>query len=216
MSLRKIVLFLAVAVATLAAQTAHAQAAVYGTFTANQLSNIASSPEPNPNNLGAPRDSINLIGATGGIYYDFWKLGPVKLGADLRGTISTTKQGAYKNYNGGGARLYSGLGGIRAVFHTRFTPIRPYIQGSAGIARTNYGLLYNEGGVPANGIIGNSIVLHNNLQYMGYAGVDITLLPVMDFRLVEFGYGGIDPMGTYGHNYPVKTVSSGLVFHLPF
>jgi len=41
------------------------------------------------------------------------------------------------------------------------------------------------------------------------------VLPIMDFRVVEFGYGGLDPFGTYSHNYPVKQVSSGFVFHLP-
>jgi hypothetical protein len=219
MNLRKAVLVLAAVVVPAAvAPSVHAQLAVYGTVTVNQLSGIKSSPEPNPNNLGSKNDSVSPLGGTGGIYYDFLKLGPVKLGADLRGTLTSTKRGAYTNYNGAGARLYSGLGGVRAVFHTRFVPIRPYLQASAGIARTNYGILYNGAGVTTtdNPLVGNNIVLRNNFQYMGYAGVDITLLPYMDFRLVEFGYGGLNPMGTYGHNYPIKSVSSGLVFHLPF
>lgn len=216
MSLRKTVLLLAAIVTAFATLPVQAQFAVYGTFTANELSNIVSSPEPNPNNLGTPRNSVNLIGGTGGVYYDFMNLGPVRLGADLRGTINTTKQGAYQSYNGGGAKLDSGLGGIRAVFHTPIAPIHPYIQGSVGIARTNYGLLYNEEGVTNNGIVGNSLILHNNFQYEGFAGVDITVMPFLDIRLVELGYGGINPFGTYSHNYPVKTVGSGLVFHLPF
>jgi hypothetical protein len=202
MSLRKAVLFLA-AVGTLAAPAALAQAAVYGTLTVNQLSGIKDSPVASSFRAAniPVNDTVSPIGGTVGAYYDFFKLGPVKLGVDARGTITTTKRGAETQFNGGGARIYSGLGGIRAVFHTRFAPIRPYIQGSAGIARTDYGLT-------------NTIV--NNFQYEGFAGVDITLLPVMDFRLVEFGYGGINPMGTNGHNFPVKSVSSGLVFHLPF
>jgi len=224
MSFRKAALFLAAATVAFATLPAQAQFGVYGTVTVNQLSGIKGSPEPNPNNLGAKNDSINPLGGTGGIYYDFLKLGPVKLGADLRGTLTSTKRGAYTDYNGGGARLYSALGGVRAVFHTRFVPLHPYLQASAGLARTNYGLLYNAAGVltynQSGGLLNSSsdnrILLHNNFQYMGYAGLDITLLPIMDFRLVEFGYGGLNPMGTTSHNYPVKSVSSGVVFHLPF
>ena len=218
MSLRKTVLLLAAAVTAIAAMPAQAQFAVYGTFSVNQLSNIRSTPQPNPNNVGSLRDSVNPIGGSLGVYYDFLKLGPVKLGVDGRGIITRTKQGAYTDYDGGGARLYSALGGIRAVFHTPITQLRPYIQGSAGLARSDYGLLYNGAGVTntSSTTLGNEVVLHNNFQYMGYAGVDITLLPYMDFRLVEFGYGGINPFGTYSHNYPVKSVSTGIVFHFPF
>lgn len=215
MSLRNVALFLAAsAVATLATPAARAQAAVYGTFTVNQLSGIKNSPAVNASCSGfsaflCPRynNSVNLLGGTFGGYYDFFNLGPVKLGVDARGTLSTTKRGAQTLSNATGARLYSGLGGVRAVFHTRFVPIRPYIQGSAGFARTDYGVPNTSSG---------KISLTNNFQYMGYAGVDITLLPIMDFRLVEFGYGGINPFGNASHNYPVKTVSSGIVFHLPF
>jgi hypothetical protein len=204
MSLRKAVLLLAVvltASATLTV-TAHAQLGAYGTITVNRINGIKGSPVA----VGSVvNDNASPIGGTGGVYYDFLKLGPVKLGADLRGTITTTKRGAYTFSNGGGAHLYSGLGGIRAVFHTPFLPLRPYLEASAGIGRTDYGLLYSTG-----------VTIRNNFQYMGYAGLDITLLPIMDLRLVEFGYGGLNPMGANSHNYPIESVSSGLVFHLPF
>lgn len=217
MNLQRAVLFLAAAAfATFATSAARAQAAVYGTFTVNQLSGIKNSPAikascPGFSAFLCPssnyNDSVNLLGGTFGGYYDFFNLGPVKLGVDARGILSSAKRGAQKRSNGTGARLYSGLGGVRAVFHTRWVPIRPYIQGSAGFARTDYGLPNTTNG---------RVNLTNNFQYMGYAGVDITLLPVMDFRMVEFGYGGINPFGNNSHNYPVKTVSSGIVFHLPF
>jgi hypothetical protein len=201
MILRKAVLVLA---SFALAVTAHAQMAVYGTFTVNQLSGIKGSPAAACNTLSCPSydDSVNPIGGSIGAYYDFLNLGPIKLGADLRGTLTKTKRGAETQYNGSGARLYSGLGGIRAVFHTRFVPLRPYIQASAGLGRTDYGI--------------NSASIVNNFQYEGFAGLDFTLLPIMDFRVVEFGYGGVNPLGTNGHNYPVKTVSTGIVFHLPF
>lgn len=224
MNLRTAVLFLAAAAfALLARPAAHAQAAVYGTFTVNQLSGIKNSPAipactPSSTNFCPTyNDSFVPLGGTFGAYYDFLHLGPVKLGVDGRGTFTTAKRGAEKESNGTGGRLYSGLGGVRAVFHTRWVPIRPYVEGAAGIARTDYGVS-NFVSSPSGQITYQSgqITLRNNFQYMGYAGVDIRLLPVMDFRLVEFGYGGLNPLGTGSHNYPVKTVSSGIVFHLPF
>jgi hypothetical protein len=204
MIFRKAVLFVA-AVAVAATTSAHAQVGVYGMFTVDRLSNIQSSPLlPSP----APRvDPVNPLGGTGGVYYDFLKLGPIKLGADLRGSILTTKRGAYVTANAGGTRIYSTLGGIRGVFHTPIAPLKPYIQLSAGLGRSDYGLSQT-----ANG---GHIILYNNFEYEGLAGLDVKLLPIMDWRVAELGYGGLNPFGTNSHNYPIKQVSMGFVFHLP-
>jgi hypothetical protein len=204
MSFRKAVFFLA-AVAIAATTSAHAQVGVYGMFTVDRLSNIQSSPLlPSP----APRvDPVNPLGGTGGVFYDFLKLGPVKLGADLRGSILTTKRGADVSSNGAGTRLYSTLAGVRGVFHTPLAPLKPYIQLSAGLGRTDYGL--------SNTTSSGHLILYNNFEYEGLAGLDVKVLPIMDWRVAEFGYGGLDPFGTYSHNYPIKQVSMGFVFHLP-
>ena len=211
MIFRKAVLLAAFAVA-LPTASAHAQFGAYGMFTVNQLSNIASSPQPTtPTDLANTRSNdVNPLGGTGGVYYDFLNLGPMKLGADVRGSILTTKRGAYVNFNGGGARIYSALGGVRGVFHTPVKPLKPYIQLSAGLGRSDYGLFTQ--GSTTNG----AVVLHNNFQYEGLAGLDVKVLPIMDWRVVELGYGGLNPFGTYSHNYPIKQVSMGFVFHLPF
>jgi len=208
MIFRKAVLFLAaVAVATTA--SAHAQIGVYGEFTVDRLSNIASSPLPGNPTTG-PNARINTadpLGGTGGIYYDFLKLGPVKLGADVRGSILTTKRGANVSFNDSGTRIYSALGGVRALFHTPVAPLKPYLQISAGLGRSDYGL--------SNTTSTGQVILYNNFEYLGLAGLDIKLLPIVDWRVAEFGYGGLDPFGTYSHNYPIKQVSMGFVFHLP-
>jgi len=208
MSFRKAVLLLA-AVAVATSVSAHAQVGVYGMFTVDRLSNIASSPLPAPTTNGpnARNNTADPLGGTGGIYYDFLKLGPVKLGADLRGSILTTKRGANVNFNDSGTRIYSALGGVRAVFHTPIAPLKPYIQGSVGLGRSDYGL--------SNTTSSGQVILYNNFEYMGLAGLDIKLLPIMDWRVAELGYGGLNPFGTYGHNYPIKQVSMGFVFHLP-
>src|ERR1700678_1552102 len=210
MIFRKAVFLAALAVAV-PTTSALAQVGAYGMFTVNQLSNIASSPQPaTPTDLANTRSNdVNPLGGTGGVYYDFLKLGPVKLGADLRGSILTTKRGAYVNFNGGGARIYSALGGVRGVFSRPVKPLKPYIQLSAGLGRSDYGLF-------TQGSTNGSVVLHNNFEYEGLAGLDVKVFPIMDWRVVELGYGGLNPFGTYSHNYPIKQVSMGFVFHLPF
>ncbi|HTC76872.1 MAG TPA: hypothetical protein VK684_14930 [Edaphobacter sp.] len=214
MMLRKAVLLLsAVAVATTV--SSQAQVGVYGMFTVDRLSRIASSPLPPPPNSSDPAfarsDTVDPIGGTGGVYYDFMKLGPVKLGADVRGSILTTKRGAYINFNGPGAHIYSVLGGVRGSFQTPVKSLKPYLQISVGLGRSDYGLYT---GRPASTQPLPNII-YNNFQYEGLAGLDIKLLPVLDWRVAEFGYGGLDPFGTYSHNYPIKQVSMGFVFHLP-
>jgi hypothetical protein len=208
MIFRKAVLLLA-AVAVATTISAQAQVGVYGMFTVDRLSNIQSSPLPAPTTTGpnARLNTADPLGGTGGIYYDFLKLGPIKLGADLRGSILSTKRGANVSFNDSGTRIYSALGGIRAVFHTPIAPLKPYIQGSVGLGRSDYGL--------SNTTSSGQVILYNNFQYEGLAGLDIKLLPIMDWRVAEFGYGGLDPFGTYSHNYPIKQVSMGFVFHLP-
>jgi hypothetical protein len=214
MMLRKAVLLLA-AVAVTTTVSAQAQVGVYGMFTVDRLSNIASSPVPlPPNSTGsafARANTVDPLGGTGGVYYDFMKLGPVRLGADLRGSILTTKRGAYINFNGPGARIYSVLGGVRGSFQTPIKSLKPYVQLSAGLGRSDYGLY---SGRPASSQpLPNAI--YNNFEYEGLVGLDVKLLPVLDWRVAEFGYGGLDPFGTYSHNYPIKQVSMGFVFHLP-
>ena len=208
MIFRKAVLLLA-AVAVATTISAQAQVGVYGMFTVDRLSNIQSSPLPAPTTNGpnARLNTADPLGGTGGIYYDFLKLGPIKLGADLRGSILSTKRGANVSFNDSGTRIYSALGGIRAVFHTPIAPLKPYIQGSVGLGRSDYGL--------SNTTPSGQVILYNNFEYEGLAGLDIKLLPIMDWRVAEFGYGGLDPFGTYSHNYPIKQVSMGFVFHLP-
>jgi len=210
MIFRKAVLLLA-AVAVATGLSAHAQVGVYGMFTVDRLSNIASSPLPQSSSPANVRsNSVDPLGGTGGVYYDFLKLGPMKLGVDARGSILTTKRGAYVNFDGPGARIYSALGGVRGAFHTKYAPLKPYIQISAGLGRSDYGLFGT-----SSATVQSPNVIHNNFQYEGLAGLDIKLLPILDWRVAEFGYGGLAAFGTYSHNYPIKQVSMGFVVHFP-
>ena len=140
------------------------------------------------------------------------KTAHVTLGADVRGSILTTKRGAYVNFNGPGARIYSVLGGVRAEFHPPIKVLKPYVQGSVGLGRSDYGLFVYM--PPSTAPLPTK--MYSNFEWQGLAGLDIKLLPIMDYRVIELGYGGLDPFGTYSHNYPIKQISMGFVFHLPY
>ena len=200
------------------AASAHAQFSVYGTVTVDRISGINSSPVLSTLSPTTYKNSVNPIGFTGGGSYDFKTVGPALLSADLRGVYETSKRGAQNNSDGAGTIHYAGLGGVRATFHTPFPILRPYVLGSAGYARSNYGVLTDalfNGTVYPSSPIRPGIPTQNGLEYHVFAGLDLHFLPGFDFRLFEVGYGGIEAFGTYAHNYPLYSLSSGLVFHIP-
>jgi hypothetical protein len=192
-----------------ASTVASAQLSAYGTVTVRHLSDINYTQGTTTHTDG----TINPVGATGGLFYDFRTIGPIRLGADLRGSLVNSTQGAYTSYNAGGGHIGSGLAGLRATFHTPFLPLKPYVQGSVGVARTNFGTQYNNG-LATTGISSSTGIQYStHLEYDGFAGLDISVLPVLDFRVVELGYGAIEGNS---HTYPVGSLSTGIVFHLPF
>jgi hypothetical protein len=201
-------LFLALTSALLAASTAHAQFGVYGTVAVRRMTDIPYT----QGNANFTNGTINPVGGAGGIFYDFRTLGPVRLGADIRGSITSSTQSAYKNANGGGGHLSSGLGGVRVSFHTPFIALKPYVEGMAGVARTNFGTDFSQALAVNNLTPQTGVQISSHLEYDGFAGVDYTVLPIMDFR-IELGYGAVQGPS---HTYPVQSLSTGLVFHLPF
>lgn len=197
--------------ASLFAVSAHAQLAGYATLTVSRMSGIDTSPyaaklSPNP-----VEGSINPLGATIGGYYDFKTVGPIRLGADVRGQILTTKQGAESGFNGVGGRVHSVLGGLRGSFHTPFKPFEGYVQGSAGLGQSDYGfpgtiLKTSTTSTPSQ------IVLKNNFEYHAFVGLQLHVTPIAEWRVFEVGYGALSGGG---HTYPLKSVSTGVVFHFP-
>jgi hypothetical protein len=175
---------------------AAAQVGVYGLFDATRISSLTGQPSVI---TGRRLNSTSPVGGVLGVYYDFRNFGPVRVGVDLRGSLLRTKRGADEDFLGAGTHINSFLGGVRVSFRTpiKVIQLKPYLQASAGLGRSDFGLSPN---------------LSNGFEYHGYAGVDIKLLPVLDWRAVELGYGGIDGNG---HNYPLGSVSTGFVVHLP-
>jgi hypothetical protein len=146
------------------------------------------------NNGGA---SFWSYGPGAGVYYDFLHFGPIRIGADLRGNRLWGNEEDY----------WSGLGGVRLVVKPPVLPFRVYVQGSAGVA-----------GVKASGNTGNlSNSYSNKFQYDVLGGTDFTLLPHIDWRVVELGYGRMSGVsgGTVSSSSGVFTLSSGIVLRLP-
>lgn len=184
---------------------AQAQFGAYADFTADRFSGLQSSPQAP---AGATiNGSVNPTGGTFGVFYDFKTFGPVRLGADARFVHTSDNRSAQTNFAAGGTRIYSTLGGVRASFHTPIKLLVPYVQASAGLARSDYGLLF---ATDSSGRTKPAPA--NNVEYHVYAGADYNLLPYIGWRVVEVGYGGIDPFGTYSHNYPIANISTGIVF----
>ena len=199
--------------------SAHAQAGVYAVFTASRMGSIQSSPYapglvPVDGTVAADvRPTVDVSGGTFGGYYDFRTVGPVRLGVDARGNVERSSRGAGAVNVGAGSHLYSILGGVRGSFHTRYSFLSPYVQLSAGLGRSDYGLLRQSAASTSKEPLG--YLLQNSLEYHVFAGADIHLFSALDFRLVEVGYGGLAAFGNNSHVYPLYTVGTGVVLHLP-
>ena len=190
MNLRRLALLLFATIA--GAATAKAQLGVYGAVTVERASGIKCLATNGV--CGSTDGTINPVGGFGGVYYDFKNYGRVRLGLDVRGGATTQSKSAV-GYFTEPTRIYSALGGVRASFATRFDALRPYVQGSVGMARSNF---QATSGYPVG------------VQYRGYAGADVRLLQNLDFRVVEFGIGAFQ-LG--GSAYRTESISSGVVFH---
>lgn len=201
------VLALAISAST---STAHAQLGAYGMFTVDRLSGIGTSPIL-PAGV-AYNNSVNPVGFTGGAFYDFKTFGPARIGIDLRGSTVNTHRGAQVTSDGSGSHIYSGLAGVRVSFHTLKPYIKPYGQISAGIGRSNYGVLTN---ASVANYVNPGIQTVSNLEYHGFAGLDLGFAPFADWRVVELGYGGLRSFGSAAHTYPILSISTGVVFHFP-
>jgi hypothetical protein len=207
--------------------TARAQLSAYGMFTVDRMTGVSTSPilqtlSPLPCtgtttiNCTAYNDRVNPLGFTGGFFYDFKTLGPVTLGVDLRGGVASAKHGAQTYAEGSGAHIYSSLGGIRAAFRTPYKILGPYVQGSVGYARSNFGVLtdavHSGTTYPANPLYPGTPT-QNGIEYQGTAGLDLHFLPYADWRVAELNFGAIQTSGNYSHSYPLYSVSTGVVFH---
>ena len=202
MNLRKTLFFKALMVTALVSPfgllpaAATAQTSIYGTVSVEHVTGIRCLQTI----CGSGDGTTNPLGGFGGVWYDFHSYGPVRLGIDLRAGTTVGNKNAATYFNSARPRVFSVLGGVRASFRTPLPQLKPYVEGAVGLAKSNISM-------PQDATTGQ-VVYHSGVQYRGFAGVDLTLLPALDFRVVELGAGGLS---NQGRSYPGEAISTGVV-----
>jgi hypothetical protein len=128
-----------------------------------------------------------INGGTFGAYLAHGHLALLNVGVDARGTFAS----------GGSTSFDSGSIGPRLAFNTHVLPFLPYVEATAGVGHANF--------------IGSSEVTKFEYQFLG--GIDYTVLPRLDWRVVEFSYGGLS--GLNGNSIHPQTISTGIVLRVP-
>lgn len=136
-----------------------------------------------------------MYGPTIGLYHDSGH-GLVATGLDVRGTFAGRGD---TNGKGSSQSLNTLLGGVRLAITPRVLPIKPYGEVLGGIGHLKTGQ-------------GSSRTSSTKFAYQFVAGVDFTMLPRVDWRVVEFSYGRLAGLGD---SFAPKTLSTGIVFRLP-
>jgi opacity protein-like surface antigen len=169
--------------------SASAQVGIYGKLDAVRFSKSSSNTE----NFGS---TGWFYGPGAGVYYDFLHLGPASIGADVRGNYLFSNPNKYRSV----------LFGARLSVKPPALPVRPYVQGSVGIAGSNS---------PKVGLNGGQF--ENKFAYEVVAGVDYTIFPHVDWRTLELGYGRVSAVSSFAGtaSNSVFLLSSGIVIRLP-
>lgn len=136
-----------------------------------------------------------MVGPTVGLYHDNG-LGLVAYGYDVRGSFLRRGDTNGANSN---ESLTTLEGGVRFAVTPHVLPVKPYVEALGGYG----GLTTGQGSARTS-------ASHFTYQFLG--GVDFTFFPRLDWRVVEFSYGGLSGLGS---SYDPKTLSTGLVFRLP-
>ena len=125
--------------------------------------------------IGIANDNWKPAGIVG-IYYGLANLGPLALSADARAHLSTDAN--------------SGLFGPRLALKLPAFPIKPYAEFLFGFSNyTSFGSTHRDA---------------TSFAYRGVAGLDTTILPHIDWRVVDFSIGRI-PDVVSSNNINVST-----------
>ena len=133
----------------------------------------------------SPRTNGGLFGA----YYDNHHFPLINFGLDLRGSVLTSDSVV---------KVTAVTGGPRAVLHLPLVPLRPYVEGLVGGAhvQTGQGVARYDGTNLAAGIA---------------AGADFTILPRIDWRIIDYSYTRLPGPGT-----SQSTFTTGIAVRIPF
>jgi hypothetical protein len=170
------------------AQTAAAQIAPYAMFSAGHYSGIGVGNGTSPNQSGG----MTALGGTFGVYDDFVRMGPARLGTDFRAIIENSS-----NSTRFGNKILGGLVGVRLDGSgIPAFPFNPYFQAEIGAVGTNNG---------------TSTSRSSSFAYQFQFGGDFSLFPHVAARL-EYGAGQLDTSGNTSHT--LQTFGAGLVVRL--
>jgi hypothetical protein len=141
-------------------------------------------------NLGGPNNNgYDLYGGTFGGYLASGRLAILSVGIDLRGSFARSNEASFD----------TGSIGPRIALNTHILPIQPYIEGTIGLGHVDF-----TGGSPGSAI---------KFEYQVLGGLDLTILPRIDWRVAEYSYGALSTINNY--NYRPRSLSTGLVLRLP-
>lgn len=136
---------------------------------------------------GAPVSGAGTNSAYGplvGIYKQTgYAMNLVSIGGDLRGSFLSHD----------GFHYYTGAIGPRIAFKAPILPLRPYVEGLVGVGNVQFS--------------SNNSSTHFNYQVAG--GLDLTLIPRLDWRVVEFDYSALT-----GQSVNAKIFTTGLVLRV--
>jgi hypothetical protein len=136
---------------------------------------------------GAPVSGAGTSSAYGplvGIYKQTgYAMGLVSIGGDLRGSFLSHD----------GFHYYTGAIGPRVAFKAPIVPLRPYVEGLIGVGNVQFS--------------SNNSSTHFNYQVVG--GLDLTVVPRLDWRVVEFDYSALP-----SQSVNAKILTTGLVLRV--
>ena len=124
-----------------------------------------------------------------GIYHDMWHAPFLRAGVDVRAML----------LGGGSTEAYSGLFGPTLQLHPHVVPLKPYVEGLIGAGHVNAGR-------------GVATIDTTAFAYAGVIGLDWTILPRVDWRVIEFSAEGFSNLNG---NVSPKTWGTGLVLRIP-
>ena len=114
------------------------------------------------------------------------------------------------------------LGGVRGSFHTPISWLTPYAELAAGRTSTNAtepscettaGAIYLcQGGVTT----ASPRKFDSFVQYEAFGGIDLHVLPIVDLRVIEFGVGNMNRIGSGYGSSSVGVISVGCRRRVPF
>jgi hypothetical protein len=197
MKLRSLALFLAVALASAAA---NAQTGVYLAFDAQQFAQKGLA----PGNTSIATTRPWSLGPEYGIYYNLTRIpmvgtlhtGPIRIGLDAHGDILRDRE------LGSQLDREDGVFGLRISSKNKIKTVTPYFRGGFGIGHTRipYATHYS-----------------NNFVYQFGIGIDRTIRGRFDWRIMEADAGFLGGYyvgaGAQQTNYLV-TLSTGIVFRI--